>query len=171
MLYKLNPESRSTGRVYLPNVPLPRDNALNLLTARRYYSTFINKSINNLITTRETSTMTGIISRPYSDKLSWYLAGLIEADCTIIVPKTKRSPKGRLYYPSIQILFDSRDMGLALIIQRTLGHVKCILGYVFIIFLVFICKDFSWVFNNSILLAFVPAVVYANADTQKNKLY
>lgn len=55
-------------------------------------------------------------------KLSHYLAGLIEADGTIITPKSERSPKGRLYYPSIQILFDSRDMSLGLMIQNTLGH-------------------------------------------------
>ena len=54
--------------------------------------------------------------------LSYYLAGLIEAVGTIIVPKTERSPKGRLNYPSIQILFDSRDMSLALMIQATLGQ-------------------------------------------------
>jgi hypothetical protein len=55
-------------------------------------------------------------------RLSHYLAGLIEADGTIITPKSERSPKGRLYYPSIQILFDSRDMSLGLMIQNTLGH-------------------------------------------------
>jgi LAGLIDADG endonuclease len=55
-------------------------------------------------------------------RLSHYLAGLIEADGTIITPKSERSAKGRLYYPSIQILFDSRDMSLALMIQSTLGH-------------------------------------------------
>ena len=54
--------------------------------------------------------------------LSYYLAGLIEADGTIIVPKTERSPKGRLNYPSIQIVFDSRDMPLAVMIQATLGQ-------------------------------------------------
>lgn len=50
-----------------------------------------------------------------------YLAGLIEGDGSIIVPKTERSIKGRLNYPSIQISFDSRDLALALIIQKTLG--------------------------------------------------
>nr|QBM31566.1 hypothetical protein [Arthrobotrys musiformis] len=34
-------------------------------------------------------------------KLAYYLTGLIEADGTIIVPKTERSPKGKLNYPSI----------------------------------------------------------------------
>jgi len=51
-----------------------------------------------------------------------YLAGLIEGDGTIIVPKTERSPKGKLYYPSIQIVFDLRDLPLGLIIQQKLSH-------------------------------------------------
>lgn len=50
-----------------------------------------------------------------------YLAGLIEGDGTIFVPKTERSLKGKLNYPSIQICFDSRDLALALILQKTLG--------------------------------------------------
>jgi len=81
---------------------------------------------------------------------SHYLAGLIEGDGTIIVPKKERSSKGRLYYPYMQIIFDSRYLPLALIIQKTLSNI-----------LFFIC-----ILNDSILLAFVPAVVYANADTQ-----
>lgn len=56
-----------------------------------------------------------------SDKLGYYLTGLIEAHGIIIVPKTERSAKGRLNYPSIKITFDSRDMSLALITQSTLG--------------------------------------------------
>jgi hypothetical protein len=56
-----------------------------------------------------------------NDKFSYYLAGLIEAVGTIIVPKTERSEKGRLNYPSIQIIFDSRDLSLALIIHKELG--------------------------------------------------
>lgn len=51
-----------------------------------------------------------------------YLAGLIEGDGTIIVPKTERSPKGKLYYPSIQIVFDIRDFPLASILQSKLNH-------------------------------------------------
>ena len=53
--------------------------------------------------------------------LSSYLCGLIEGDGTIIVPKTERSPKGRLNYPSFQIAFDARDLPLAIIIQKELG--------------------------------------------------
>lgn len=47
-----------------------------------------------------------------------YLAGLIEGDGTIIVPKTERSKIGGLNYPSVQICFDLRDMPLAMIIQK-----------------------------------------------------
>nr|QJQ35170.1 LAGLIDADG endonuclease [Fusarium napiforme]QJQ35196.1 LAGLIDADG endonuclease [Fusarium ramigenum] len=58
----------------------------------------------------------------FDAKFSSYLAGIIEGDGSIIVPKTERSPKGDLYYPSIQILFDSRDFPLALILQSKLSH-------------------------------------------------
>ncbi len=50
-----------------------------------------------------------------------YLSGLIEGDGTILVPKSERSNKGKLNYPSIQISFDSRDFPLALMIQKNLG--------------------------------------------------
>jgi hypothetical protein len=53
---------------------------------------------------------------------SSYLAGLIEGDGSIIVPKTERSDKGKLYYPSIQISFDLRDFPLAQIIQQRIRH-------------------------------------------------
>jgi hypothetical protein len=49
-----------------------------------------------------------------------YLSGLIEGDGSIIVPKKERSFKGKLYYPSIQIVFNLRDFPLALIIQKNL---------------------------------------------------
>ena len=50
-----------------------------------------------------------------------YLAGLIEGDGCILVPKTIRNAKGKLNYPSIQIVFDARDLALALVIQKELG--------------------------------------------------
>lgn len=53
---------------------------------------------------------------------SSYLAGLIEGDGTIIVPKSIRSPKGVLNYASVQIVFHLKDLPLALIIQKVLGH-------------------------------------------------
>jgi len=57
----------------------------------------------------------------FNSNFGFYLAGLIEGDGSIIVPKTERSKKGVLNYPSIQISFDSRDLALALIIQKNLG--------------------------------------------------
>ena len=55
-------------------------------------------------------------------KFITYLTGLIEGDGTIIVPKTDRSSKGKLNYPSIQIVFHLKDLPLALLIQKNLGY-------------------------------------------------
>jgi hypothetical protein len=52
---------------------------------------------------------------------STYLTGLIEGDGTIVVPKTLRSSKNKLNYPSIQIVFHLKDLPLALMIQKELG--------------------------------------------------
>jgi len=78
---------------------------------RKFFSIKRNLLFNNNTTNEE-----------FDNRFSSYLAGLIEGDGTIIVPKTERSPKGDLYYPSIQILFDSRDFPLALILQSKLNH-------------------------------------------------
>ena len=51
-----------------------------------------------------------------------YLAGLIEGAGTIVVPKTERSNKGKINYPSIQIAFNLKDLPLALLIQQNLGQ-------------------------------------------------
>jgi LAGLIDADG endonuclease len=65
-----------------------------------------------------------ILSNSYKelDKLPFasYLTGLIEGDGTIVVPKTLRSPKGKLNYPSVQIVFHLKDLPLALLIQKEL---------------------------------------------------
>lgn len=55
------------------------------------------------------------------NKFSTYLTGLIEGDGSIIVPKSERSNKGKLNYPSIQIVFHLKDLPLALLIQQKLG--------------------------------------------------
>ena len=55
-------------------------------------------------------------------KFASYLAGLIEGDGSIVVPTSERSAKGKLNYPSIQIVFDLRDFPLALTIQKELKH-------------------------------------------------
>jgi hypothetical protein len=57
-----------------------------------------------------------------NSKFGHYLAGLVEGDGSIIVPKVERSVKGKKNYPSIQIAFDSRDFPLAMIIQKEVGH-------------------------------------------------
>jgi len=62
------------------------------------------------------------INQQKKNKFNSYLAGLIEGDGTIIVPKSERSPKGVLNYPSIQIVFHLKDLPLALLIQKNLGH-------------------------------------------------
>jgi hypothetical protein len=46
--------------------------------------------------------------------LGSYLAGLIEGDGSIIVPKTIRSQKGKLLFPKVKITFVDKDMPLAL---------------------------------------------------------
>ncbi|TVY94562.1 putative intron-encoded endonuclease, partial [Lachnellula willkommii] len=58
----------------------------------------------------------------YNTHFAQYITGLIEGDGTIHVPKTERSLKGTLNYPSIQIVFHLKDLPLALLIQKELGH-------------------------------------------------
>jgi hypothetical protein len=59
----------------------------------------------------------------YSNKeFADYMSGLIEGDGTIHVPKSKRSIKGILNYPSIQIVFHLKDLPLALLVQKELGY-------------------------------------------------
>ena len=55
-------------------------------------------------------------------QLASYITGLIEGDGTIHVPKTERSDKGNINYPSIQIVFHLKDLPLALLIQKEIGH-------------------------------------------------
>jgi hypothetical protein len=53
---------------------------------------------------------------------SSYIAGLIEGDGSIVVPKCERSEKGKLNYPSIQIVFQLKDFPLCQVIQKLIGH-------------------------------------------------
>ncbi len=62
-----------------------------------------------------------LFNKKFNENFCHYLAGLIEGDGTIIVPKTERSSKGKLNYPSIQITFYSRDFPLAMILQKELN--------------------------------------------------
>ena len=54
--------------------------------------------------------------------LNSYIAGLIEGDGTIVVPKHERSDKGKLYYPSVQIVFQHKDFPLCQVIQKLIGY-------------------------------------------------
>lgn len=54
--------------------------------------------------------------------LSSYLAGFIEGEGTIVVPKLERSHKGKLNYPSVQIVFQLKDFPLCQVIQKLIGH-------------------------------------------------
>lgn len=62
-----------------------------------------------------------IIFNSNNKKFSTYLTGLIEGDGSIIVPKSAKSSKGRINYPSIQICFHLKDLPLAMLIQQNLG--------------------------------------------------
>ena len=47
------------------------------------------------------------------NSINFYLAGLIEGDGSIKIPKSVRSDKGKLLYPSITIVFATKDLPLA----------------------------------------------------------
>ena len=53
--------------------------------------------------------------------LGHYLAGLIEGDGAIIVPKTVRNQKGKLLYPVVKITFVDKDSPLAQKIKEILN--------------------------------------------------
>lgn len=55
------------------------------------------------------------------DLLGHYLAGLIEGDGSIIVPKTIRNKQGKLLYPVIKITFVKKDAPLAKRIKEVLN--------------------------------------------------
>ena len=63
-----------------------------------------------------------VISLSANAGMGAYLAGLLEGDGCIIVPKSHRSAKGKLNYPSIQIVFQLKDFPLCQAIQKQLGY-------------------------------------------------
>jgi len=77
----------------------------------------------NILPLTQVKTNNNLNYKDLSDlKFSSYLAGLIEGDGTIVVPKTERSAKGKINYPSIQIVFHLKDLPLALMIQKELKN-------------------------------------------------
>lgn len=81
---------------------------------------FVNPKANRCILKYYTSQ--AFIKENSNINFAHYITGLIEGDGTIFVPKTERSVKGSLNYPSIQIVFHLKDLPLALLIQKELGH-------------------------------------------------
>lgn len=72
------------------------------------------------------------------ENFGYYISGLIEGDGSIYVPKSERSIKGKKNYPAIQIAFNLKDLPLAMLIQKNIGHgslsrVKGANAYVFTI--------------------------------------
>ena len=53
--------------------------------------------------------------------LGHYLAGLIEGDGSIIVPKTLKNEKGKLLHPKVKITFVDKDSPLAKKLKEILG--------------------------------------------------
>jgi hypothetical protein len=96
--------------------------SLNFLdNFRGYTPKYFGLEIFTLCTTIR-SIHTGNNSKNLNKSLfNYYLTGLVEGDGTIITPKTLRSPKGKLNYPSIQIVFHLKDLPLALLVQKELG--------------------------------------------------
>ena len=99
-----------------------------------------------------------------NSSFAFYLTGLIEGYGTIIVPNTLRSPKGKLNYPSIQIIFHLKDLPLALMIQKELGfgslsRKKGVNAYILTI-------------NNNEGILFIISLLNGNMRTPKiNSLY
>jgi hypothetical protein len=90
---------------------------LNLLRILRDYTPEL--TIVNILKVKYT-TESALNKNSNNNKFSSYLAGLIEGDGSIIVPKTDLSSKGKLNYPSINIVFNLRDFPLGQLIQKEL---------------------------------------------------
>jgi hypothetical protein len=61
-----------------------------------------------------------------TEQIGHYLAGLIEGDGTIIVPKKDKSEKGKAYHPIIRTAFNRKDHKLAEFLKEKLncGHIQ-----------------------------------------------
>ncbi len=107
---------------------IPRDYTPEYFCCRLILNTSLSqkRSVGNRLSRRTKYTISSDLLAEYKDfnnlPFSSYLTGLIEGDGTIIVPKTERSPKGVLNYASVQIVFHSKDLPLALMIQKVLGE-------------------------------------------------
>src|SRR6266487_791938 len=93
-----------------------RDYTPEAVFCKNFYISIKNINTNSLTVTKIDE------NNKYSSNFSYYLAGLIEGDGSIHVPKTERSLKGKINYPSITIVFHLKDLPLALLVQKTIGQ-------------------------------------------------
>jgi len=89
---------------------------------RRHFSLTTRANLVSSFDSGPTAPLTSASATGNRHLFAHYLAGLIEGDGSIIVPNELRDNKGRKKYPSVQIAFNSKDLPLALIIQKIL---KC----------------------------------------------
>lgn len=83
---------------------------------------FIYSCLTGLDSTVEliTASLVGIVSFPSTEKLSAYIAGLVEGDGSIKIPSSVRSDKGKILYPSVTIVFVEKDLPLANLLSKIL---------------------------------------------------
>ena len=118
-------QSEASSYIFLENKPAGNLIDLNQLLILREYAPEIICCSCILLQSNQNFSVCCKAAVNYSNndyKFSSYLTGLIEGDGTIGVPKTERSSKGKLNYPSIQIVFHLKDLPLALLIQKKLGY-------------------------------------------------
>ena len=106
LFHFFNLETQSAGNLF----------DLNLIGILRDYTPELSV-VNIAMVKYSTSSTLNKNSNPFC----CYLAGLIEGKGSIIVPKTDISPKGKLNYPSINLVFNLRDFPLCQLIQKELG--------------------------------------------------
>jgi len=86
-----------------------------------------------------------------SNNLGSYLAGLIESDGSIIVPKLHKNEKSKLLYPKVKITFVEKDKPLANKIKEILqsGTIECPRGTKYVNYLI---QDISTLQKIAVLL-------------------
>jgi Cytochrome C and Quinol oxidase polypeptide I/LAGLIDADG endonuclease len=115
-------ESQSAGNLIdFNHLGIFREYTPEVICCRKSKIFSSNKSYNYLTKANYSSSLKFPKEPEIENKFQNYLTGLIEGDGTIIVPKTERSEKGKINYPSIQIVFHLKDLPLALLIQKNLG--------------------------------------------------